>query len=158
MDVSQCPRRLHSRCMLILSRCVESNLLIICACLPTLRQAVTAIAPRILGDSLRAKSYENNSDPLSHRSAQHSKSAVLSSRRGEYLNFGHGADYGMDTFVKTGNKSGRKDRQTWSVDANRESKENGSTYLDDDSEKGIMQTTAVAVQYEPRGKDSRGYR
>ncbi|EXJ89943.1 hypothetical protein A1O3_03010 [Capronia epimyces CBS 606.96] len=121
--------------------CVEANLLIMCACLPTLRQFMSVVTPKLLSSG-----HDQESKPSEYKlhasGGAGNGSALFSAKRRQYQGFGHGTDYHMDTLIEGANSSNTHHSVKHT--------DGGDGLNDDDSEKAIVQTKAVEIHYEPR--------
>ncbi|KAH8807861.1 hypothetical protein F5884DRAFT_881393 [Xylogone sp. PMI_703] len=127
--------------------CIESNLLVICASLPTLRHFVFTIAPTLLSSA--NKRSENNSasvGPHSNRRGDGLGSSIssrLNGKRHQYHGFDGDTDYRMETLVE-GTRSANKN-STW-----RDPDEGDDRDRDNDSERAIIQTKTMELRFENR--------
>ncbi|KAF4962843.1 hypothetical protein FSARC_9086 [Fusarium sarcochroum] len=114
--------------------CIEANLLIICACLSTLRHFFKAVAPTFLSSS-RGTSAKRSKTGLSSghelRTIGGTGGTGLSGLRGPYTQF--------DSSI-TAVAEGPGHRRATSIDAK-------SINDDERSDKGILQTTTMRVEY-----------
>jgi hypothetical protein len=125
-----------------------------CACLPTLKHFVQAIAPSFLGSSrsggksgYTAGAYGSSTVRTGPRTGALSGNFTGSRsrpRRDDYTGFDGEEEWRMQTLVE-GNSS--KDPDT-TVRSRNDS--DGDKDGDDDSAKGIIQTRTVQIQYEDR--------
>lgn len=136
--------------LLIKTSTIEANLLIICACLPTLKHFVQAIAPKLLGSSgVTGKSgynsaglqYGSRANPISSKSA----SGRPKPRRENYHDFDGDNDFRMETYVQA-TQPGDAETHTRSRQGS-----DGDKDRDDDSAKAIIQTRTLQIHYEARG-------
>lgn len=137
---------------------VESNLLVICGSIPTLRRFLNHVAPKIMGSSQRgSKSDPNAPRTKTHTSAPKRRNQYYtrfgSDREEEELEFQilsqmgakkhNSSDGGSNTVVRGVG--------TTTIEASVPSNSNWDDRPrgeDDDSEKAIMQTKTVTIKYE----------
>ncbi|KAI8721245.1 hypothetical protein NCS52_00571600 [Fusarium sp. LHS14.1] len=122
--------------------CVEANLLIMCACLSTLRHFVKTVAPRLLSSS---RGTSTGKSKTGHSSGHELRTigggtGGRSANRAPYTQFD-------DPFTTTSEAEGgfgwRRDGKSGSLD-------DKSSNDDGRSDKGILQTTTMVVEYEAR--------
>ncbi|RFU32873.1 hypothetical protein B7463_g3473, partial [Scytalidium lignicola] len=124
--------------------CIEANLLVMCACIPTLRHFISTIAPNLLNSSKRGESNSNSQALHSNHLGDKLGSSIgsrLNGKRHQYHGFDGDAEYRMETLVE-GSKSANK-HSTWG-----EQEEADVGDRDNDSERAIIQTKTVQVRYD----------
>jgi hypothetical protein len=130
---------------------IEANLLVMCACLPTLKHFVQAIAPSILGSrsggnsGYKANGYNSaglRSGPRTNAISGTFTTSRSRPRRENYTGFDGDEEWRMQTLVESNNLS--------TANTATKSRDDSVGDKDDDSAKGIMQTRTVQIQYEDR--------
>jgi hypothetical protein len=153
---------------------IESNLLIMCACLPTLKSFFQTVAPRVLGYSSRGGTkYGSNTHGVGSSYGRGGTQTISSTRPKPNREYYHGFDDGdsqefqMETppqqqgggmhkgsgaagtngGLEVTITSGRDDGM---FDDRHHERDSGDKDRDDDSAKAIIQTRTVQVSYEDR--------
>ncbi|KAJ4222582.1 hypothetical protein NW757_014401 [Fusarium falciforme] len=118
---------------------IEANLLIMCACLSTLRHFVKTVAPRLLSSS-RGTSTGRSKTGLSSGHELRTIGGTgpeRSGNRGPYTQFDE--QFGATAHAEGG--------YAWPPDGKRKSIDGKSINDDERSDKGILQTTTTVVEY-----------
>ncbi|KAH6953797.1 hypothetical protein BKA56DRAFT_638278 [Ilyonectria sp. MPI-CAGE-AT-0026] len=119
--------------------CIEANLLIMCACLSTLRHFIKTIAPRLLSSSKGTSTGKSKTGVSSgHELRTIGGTGGRSANRGPYTQF----DEPFSTSTRTDAAYG------WNAEGKAGSVDGKSTQDDGGSDKGILQTTTTRVFYE----------
>ncbi|OAL38534.1 hypothetical protein AYO20_02184 [Fonsecaea nubica] len=130
--------------------CIEANLLIMCACIPTLKYFVQVVAPNLLGASSAGRSNNANSagrGPTYILGGQRSGNSTRPRPKPQnYHGFDDGdTGYHMGTLVEGGRPvevdNSWRNHHDMTHDKDR----------DDDSAKTIIQTKSMQIHYEDRG-------
>ncbi|KAH0841683.1 hypothetical protein FOPE_06805 [Fonsecaea pedrosoi] len=130
--------------------CIEANLLVMCACIPTLKYFVQVVAPNLLGASSAGRSNNTNSagrGPTYILGGQRSGNSTRPRPKSQnYHGFDDGdTGYRMGALVE-GGRSVEVDNSWRNHHDMTDDKDR-----DDDSAKAIIQTRSMQVHYENRG-------
>jgi len=132
--------------------CVEANLLIMCAALPTLRLFFKTIAPGLMSSSGASRDKTTKTSGLSGLKSRGlptvgstAGSSAAKPRRQLYGRFDEEQEYGMETLVAGGRSDGGEfDRRKH---GNVSGRDDRSKSDDGDSQKAIVQTTTTEITY-----------
>ncbi|KAF5023428.1 hypothetical protein F66182_4528 [Fusarium sp. NRRL 66182] len=117
--------------------CIEANLLIICACLSTLRHFFKTVAPRFLTSTRGTTSGRSKTANASGLELRTIGGTTRSGNRGPYTQFDE--PFTTTAHVEAGAK--------WHRDGKSRSLDGKSINDDERSDKGILQTTTTTVDY-----------